>query len=311
MEKKKRLDMGKSIIRFSNHSKGIVQTPSHLTPMQFSRYPADNAITFERWYLNSWTSANEQERVYLPIQWTALYCNNGYGNGPIIHTVQKFLDDLPTDKKYYTIVQYDDGILNNISHLDIEVCAMAGPRIDFSLPLLCTPHKFNFDQAAIKKKYIASFIGNYTHSMRASMIEQLKDKPGYYVTTKHHDLREYCEVLAQSKYVLCPRGYGQSSFRIQEAIDFGSIPVYISDEFIFPYNMADFPFGVCIDANPYDSLDIEGSINQAEAEGMDKNILDYIKSNKNLFTYAGCKQQILIHLKNESPRANETDNNRV
>jgi hypothetical protein len=287
--------------------KSIVQVPPHLKPLQFSRYPPDNAITFERWYLENWTGADDRERLYLPIQWTALYCNNGYGNPVIVKTIQKFLDTLPTDKKYYTIVQYDDGILNNIEHLDIKVCAMAGPRIDFSLPLLCTQHKFNFQPKEVKKIYKASFIGNYTHSMRATMIQQLEGKDGYYVTTRHHNLSEYCKVIAQSKYVLCPRGYGQSSFRIQEAIDFGAIPIYISDEFIFPYNMPTFPFGLVLKPD----ADIDEAIKYAEQTNLDELIKMFISANRKLFTYAGCKQEILQHLNNDTQFNNQSNGTTV
>lgn len=299
MQKKKRIY--DPVIRMAPKGKNIIQIPAHLKPMQFSRYPPDNAITFERWYLESWTGADDQERLYLPIQWTALYCNNGYGNQAILHHIQKFIDDLDRSKKYYTIVQYDDGILNNINHLDIQVCAMAGPRIDFSLPLLCTPHKFNFKPNEVKKVYKASFIGNYTHSIRAQMIDQIKngtranDDLGYYLSTAQHNLYDYCKILAQSKYVLCPRGYGASSFRIQEAIDFGAIPIYISDEFIYPYNMPAFPFGICL--TPED--DIDAAINYIESTGQDKIIRACIDTNRALFTYAGCKREILTHLKNE------------
>lgn len=297
MHNRKRMDMGKPIITFNNKNKNIVQVPRHLTPMQFSRYPPDNAITFERWFLNQWTNSDSVDRHYLPIQWTALYCNNGYGNAPILHTIQEFLDTLPTDKKYYTIVQYDDGILNNIEHLDIEVCAMAGPRIDFSLPLLCTPHKCNFIYSAkeANSKYRASFIGNLTHTVRANMIQELQDKEGFYISTKHHNLTEYNRIIRLSKYVLCPRGYGANSFRIQEAIDFGAIPIYISDQFIFPYNMPSFPFGICAGIED----NIEDVISYAENTGLDKIIRASIDANKKLYTYAGCKQEILVHLKNK------------
>lgn len=292
MAKKRMYD---PVVRIAPKGKKIVPVPAHLKPMQFSRYPPDNAITFEKWYLENWKGADDRERLYLPIQWTALYCNNAYGSSAILHHIQKFIDDLDRSKKYYTIVQYDDGILNNIQHLDILVCAMAGPRIDFSLPLLCTPHKFNFQPQEIKKIYKASFIGNYTHAMRATMIQQLEGKDGYYVTTRHHNLLDYCKVIAQSKYVLCPRGYGQSSFRIQEAIDFGAIPIYISDEFIFPYNMPDFQFGITMSPD----ADIDAAINHIEQTGQDKIIRACIETNRKLFTYAGCKQEILHHLKTQ------------
>lgn len=287
------------VIRLANPNKGIAQVPAHLKPMQFGRYPPDNAVTFERWYLNSWSAADERERVYLPIQWTALYCNNGYGNHPVLHTIQKYIDDLDKSKKYYTVVQYDDGILNNLDGLDIEVCAMAGPRIDFALPLLCTPHKFNFQPNGVKKDIFASFIGSYTHPIRAQMVQQLKGKEGYYIETTHHPLLEYCQIMARSKYALCPRGYGQSSFRIQEAIDFGAIPVYISDEFILPYGRP-FSYGLLVNQEDIDSL----------GDVLTGNYLwDISERDKHLFTYHGCKAEILKHLSNEQQQTNNKGGN--
>lgn len=281
-------------MKLANKAKNIVAIPPHLKPLQFNRYPPDNGITFERWYLENYSNNDDRERLYLPIQWTALYCNNGYGNTPIIKTIQNFIDTLDKSKKYYTIVQYDDGILNNIEGLDIKVIAMSGPRIDFAIPMLCTPHKFTF-QPEPKRDIFASFVGSLTHPIRATMIEQLKGKEGYYVTTQNHSLRDYCQIMARSKYALCPRGYGQSSFRIQEAIDMGAIPVYISDEFVLPYNMPTFIFGAQLsgDANINEAL---MHFDETEISKLTKMI---IEKNKSLFTYPGCKQEILNYLKNE------------
>lgn len=285
------------IVRLANSAnRNFASVPQHLRPLQFSRYPPDNAITFERWYMENWSPKDQRERTYLPIQWTALYCNNGYGNAAILHTIQKYIDSLDPAKKYYTIVQYDDGILNDISRLDIKVMAMS-IKSDFSLPLLCTPHKFNFSPKGIKKEIYASFIGNLTHPIRARIVEQLQAKEDYYISVKQHTLHDYCKIFARSKYVLCPRGYGLSSFRIQEAIDFGAIPVYISDEFIFPYNMPTFPFGPVLCTDNCD--DIDGSLRYADDHGVDKITKMMIESNKALFTYAGCKREILKYLEDE------------
>ena len=287
-------------MRMASKPQGIINVPPHLIQMQYNRYPPDNGVTFEMWYFKNYTYKDDRERFYLPIQWTALYCNNGYGNGPIIKTIQKFIDDLDKTKKYYTIVQYDDGILNNIKDLDIKVIAMSGPRIDFAIPMLCTPHKFNFKPDG-KRDIFASFIGSLTHPIRATMIDQLKDKEGYYVTTKQHSLYDYCKILARSKYALCPRGYGQNSFRIQEAIDMGAIPVYISDEFVLPYNMPTFVFGpsIRIKEGDLDFFEINEAL-KAHDEVIHKDLYHTINTvNKSLFTYAGCKQEILNYLKNE------------
>lgn len=39
----------------------------------------------------------------------------------------------------------------------------------------------------------------------------------------------YWEVIARSKFILCPRGYGVSSIRAFEAMSLGRVPVVISD----------------------------------------------------------------------------------
>lgn len=266
--------------------------------MQLSRYPADNAVTFERWYMDNWNVKDECERIYLPIQWTALYCNNGYGNPAILHTIQKYIDSLDVTKKYYTIVQYDDGILNDISKLDIKVIACS-VKSDFSIPLLCTPHKFNFTPGAFKKDIYATFIGSLTHPIRATLVKELEFKDGYYVTTKHHDLREYCKIFARSKYVLCPRGYGMSSFRIQEAIQMNAIPVYISDEFIFPYNNASLLQAISFEELEERSID---EIISSEIDTRYDSLKEFYSAPecRNIYTYAGCKQEILNYLKNEN-----------
>ena len=45
----------------------------------------------------------------------------------------------------------------------------------------------------------------------------------------------YAELLNRSKFVLCPRGTNPGTFRFYEAMECGAIPVYISNQFILPY----------------------------------------------------------------------------
>ena len=268
---------------------GMVAVPPAFKPAQNMQYPADNAIAFERWYMENYADADASERMYLPIQWTALYCNNNFGkcHKTKLH-IQSFLDALDRSKKYYTIVQYDDGILNSLKHLDIKVFAMSGPRIDYALPLLCTPHRYEFKE---ERDIFASFVGRVTHPIRAKMIEQVKDLPGYYISTKPHKMEDYCRILARSKYALCPRGYGQTSFRIQEAIQYGAVPVYISDIHIFPYKSEDLPFLVhAFDWAP----DLSHYMNLMDVD-YDRKMINLNKS-RHQYTYQGCKLEILAEL---------------
>lgn len=42
------------------------------------------------------------------------------------------------------------------------------------------------------------------------------------------------DFLAKTKFVLCPRGFGVSSFRLFEAMKACRVPVVISDRYVFP-----------------------------------------------------------------------------
>jgi hypothetical protein len=48
------------------------------------------------------------------------------------------------------------------------------------------------------------------------------------------DVGPYAEILARSRFTLCPPGSGTSSYRIFEAMRAGSIPVVISDRLVLP-----------------------------------------------------------------------------
>lgn len=90
-----------------------------------------------------------------------------------------------------------------------------------------------------------SFVGSATARCRRSLLELRhpdaiveevrdfmfwdSDAPGY---AQRRD--RYRDVLARSRFVLCPRGRGTSSFRLYEALAAGRVPVIISDEWVAP-----------------------------------------------------------------------------
>jgi len=240
----------------------MVNVPVEFQPRMPFMYPADNCLEFEFWYYTMANSDPEREdkRVYLPVMWTAYYVRNGIDKKFIDNTfaynaLQQWLNGLPTDTQYYTIVQHDDGIVHNLSHLDIKVFSTGGGKYDHAIPLLSWPHEWQFPTA--KKTILASFVGQITHPVRQEIVNRYglrNDK--LMLSTKKMPLKEYCQILAISKYVLCPRGYGPTSFRIQEAVQYGAIPVYISDIFIEPYGTPFENYGVKISDVMLDSIDL-------------------------------------------------------
>lgn len=260
---------------------GMQPVPVQFRPIQNFRYPIDNYHAFERWYHDTYTERDARARIYLPIQWTAYYCNHRFGEDKrAVKELQNFIDTLPATEQYYTIVQFDHGILNDVSRLDLRIIGMAGGHIDYPIPLLCMPHATIRPQP---RDIFASFVGSDNHPIRSRMIQQLKQHPDYYISTRPHTITEYCTIMARSKYVLCPRGVGKTSFRIQEAIQQGAVPVYISDEHILPYNE---PFRAGILVQPHE--DIDGILRSTRPEPISPTHPDY--------TYKGCKQNILQYL---------------
>jgi hypothetical protein len=53
-------------------------------------------------------------------------------------------------------------------------------------------------------------------------------------TREAHCDDAYIEIMRRSSFVLCPRGYGSSSYRLFEALKMGRVPVVLSDAWIAP-----------------------------------------------------------------------------
>lgn len=200
-----------------------------LRPRESRPYPPDNSPPFEEWFLDNYDETrNKSDYVYLPILVTEL--NKLYiRNKKVRWAVDAYFKELDKSKKYFLIVQHDDGVLFNCHGANIKVFGM-GCKGDIQLPLVCQPHKYEFKENG--RPIFASFIGSITHPIRKRLVEELKGKDGYFISTEPTSLESYCYIMSMSKFVLCPRGYGKSSFRIQEALQYGAIPVYISDEYL-------------------------------------------------------------------------------
>lgn len=259
-----------------------VQVPAHFQPHPPSNYPTDNHTDFEHWYWMNYTP--HSGRLYLPVMWTAYYCRHKYGKDPrAIESLQNFLNTLDRTKKYYTIVQYDDGVLNDVSMLDIKVYSMSGKPMDHPLPLVCQPHD---PIPRTQRPIFASFVGRMTHPIRETL-SMFKGRESWFISEKSMNLNRYCDVLNRSIFTLCPRGYGPSSFRIMEALQFGSIPVYISDQFIEPHFIPFRTYGILVNPDQVYMLPtILGAANVSELQTAGKLAYDLY------YTYEANKQII-------------------
>lgn len=209
----------------------IQPVPSIFQVPDFFYYPSDNFPDFEYWFKQNITEAELSywDRVYLPILFTSYFKRNQYGkNAAAIGLLQDFVDTLPADKKYFCIVQYDDGVLIDWKGKDVKVFSMSG-KGDIPIPLVCQPHKFLFP--GLKRDITISFVGRMTNIFREYIINWAYEskRKDIHVTSDPHSMEDYCRILARSKFVLCPRGYGASSFRISEAMQYGAMPIVFID----------------------------------------------------------------------------------
>jgi hypothetical protein len=145
------------------------------------------------------------------------------------------------------------------NEFDLPYCALPGlyvsmPRSSFdetrqlAFPYLFRPNEFVSEVYGqlTPRDLLFSFMGARNHRIRRRLIAmthpraQLEDTSSFSIwfskdpsemTTRK---RLYADLLARSKFVLCPRGAGTSSYRLFEAMEAGRAPVVISDRWKEP-----------------------------------------------------------------------------
>lgn len=284
----------------------MVNVPDEFRVMHFE-YPQGNKIPFEHYFFKKYNEIKpDVYRTYLPVFWTSYYVNNGYKS---TKELQKFLNSLDKSKKYFTICQYDDGILDNVKGLDLLVYAMGSNKPGYyPIPLISQPLNNNH-VAHLKNRDIEySFIGKNTHPIREQLIKAFNNdtNTSYFDETLGRDIElthrtlnpyigfdelpiaEYYQILIRTKYALCPRGYGVTSFRMFEAMAYGCIPVYISDEFLEPFNIPFTLYGIKIKEDQI--KDIPEIIKSANYQELYNNMCEiYVK----YFVYSSCFNAII------------------
>lgn len=231
-------------------------------------------------------------RQYIDVFWTNIYSNRSFAG---IHNVdvQSELDKLDPNGRYFTVCQNDDGVLERLPKDTLKFCA-GGNNVDdatIPIPLLASP--ISGIDLTREKDLLASFVGSNTHPLRVEMHKTLRGRQGFSVQMKNWSLelpdasaKQFMELSSRSKFMLAPRGYGRTSFRLYEAFQFNCIPVYISDSLYLPYaeviNWNDYAILI----TPEQIKDIENILNASLDNGEYDRILGNIKSNKHLFTMA-------------------------
>lgn len=266
--------------------------PDQFRPHIIPVYPPNNEIIFEEWFSLVYQGC-QTDRIFLDINFTSYWVNNDYGNNQQKRKeMQDYVDYLDNGKKYFCIIQYDDGCMVDWKGKDVLEFNMSKTN-GVMMPLLCQPHPYKFQS---EKKWLASFVGSRTHPVR-NELDQFKGMEDYYISFDQHSPEQYCRILHESVYALCPRGYGLNSFRASEAMQYGALPVTISDNFIHPFDLRLYDYGVTLHSKHIQFLhetlmaivDIEVIKKQEAAK----------KIYEEYYTYEGCFKKIITCLETE------------
>ncbi len=184
---------------------------------------------YEYWckHENKFVSDEKIERIYIPIFWTDYYVKNGLLKPH--QAIQNYLDKtLQRDKKYFTIVQNDDGVLEKLPK-NVLVFSSASSR-DVPIPVLKGEPKSIHVERDLRCSFIGVLDGpNNRTGLRKKMYEALRCQNNINFFPSG-SMKTFIEIISRSIFTLCPRGYGTTSFRLYEAIALGSIPIYIWDD---------------------------------------------------------------------------------
>jgi hypothetical protein len=285
----------------------ILETPFMIKTNH--EYPPNNKTIFEEYFYNRFVENKPLiNKTYLPIFWTNYYISKGYATQDMSE-INNFLDSIDKNKEYFTIIQWDDGIVNPFPYSNIYVFGQGGGGGksseelfngtigDYPIPLNC---QSNPNIKTQNKDIFASFIGviyGRNNWIREKLHDNLKNKNGYlFENSISYDA--FSNVMSRSIFSLCPRGYGATSFRICEALQHESIPVYIFDKPWIPFNdIINFnDYGVLIDSKDIEKID-EILKNISEEEIYKKlNLGKQIYND--YYSFEGCANKVITKLNN-------------
>ena len=307
----------KKIIKGMNKSyqNKVIKDTKHLRPKpNYPTYPPyHEGMYIEDYFFDYFTKNKiETDRIYIPIFWTSCYNNHWY-TGVNHPNIQSYLNSLNPDLKYFTICQHERAP-EEILPKNTIVYSASGKIFEKnrsnnykSIPLICSKIK---DPNKDKKRDIfCSFVGANTHEIRRKLDQQLKDDKNYYfemsgweINIPKHKEINFKDITERSVFTLCPRGDGPTSFRMYEAMQLGSIPVYVYNVKWIPYEKELNWIDLCVFVNENEIShikDILENIPQERIDFMRSKISDIYDE---WFSLDRMCQKIISNLNNEKMR---------
>lgn len=206
--------------------------------IKYQTYPPyHEGFYTERYFMEEFKKSTYQgDRFYIPVDWTTMYIQGdgfmAYKEGRILlDKLRDKLNTLDKSKKYFTVSQHDDAVKEVLPADTIRFSA-GGNSGGTPIPLAFS--RIKFDNNFENRDIFCYFDGSITHGVRRNMVAELSNKPDYVFKIKNWGdntkLDQYISNTLRSIFTLAPRGYGKSSARMYEAMQLGSIPIYIYDD---------------------------------------------------------------------------------
>lgn len=183
---------------------------------------------FFEYYMKNRVAFDATGYTLIPIWWTSAYLNHV--------NVQPYIDHLPKNNKYFCVCQHDDAV-KEVLPPGTKVFAAGGNGGGIPIPLISSPIPKEYLTPNYRELKLATFVGAITHPVRQRMYDALEGDIAIDFTITDwnfnipkDNMLNFFETTKTSMFTLCPRGYGAQSFRTYEAIQLGSVPVYIHDD---------------------------------------------------------------------------------
>jgi hypothetical protein len=176
-------------------------------------------------------------REYIPVFWTAAYARGEAG------PIQPALLSLSPSRRYFTVCQHDLAP-QEILPPDTLVFAAGGLyRGPGLIPIPLVGSRLRDPIEPKPKEVFCSFVGSQTHRIRRELWEAYRGDPAFRFEVSDRWTADvpparaelFVQLTERSRFTLCPRGFGPTSFRLYEAMQLGSVPVYVSDRHHLPW----------------------------------------------------------------------------
>ena len=201
---------------------------------------------------------------------------------------------LREDVLYITVSQNADGFVGRceeFQHLQDKfhiTVLSAGGYGHVPIPLLKQQEIRRPKIPLNEREHLISYVGsakNAPNRMRETIVDM--ENIYYYYGDNWRD------VMRQSKFSLCPRGYGRTSYHVMEVLQMGLIPIQVylgEDRPWLPYGnlMKNISYAVAIEQLP-NLIDELSNLNNSEITSMEFNIG---KLRKEYFSFEGVIKQI-------------------